>query len=73
MPMAEQQDGPSWKSAARGESAWKEAMEKVASRNQAARAAGKKRREEHLREREAVRQEADARRHARVVSRRRAR
>jgi hypothetical protein len=71
--MAEQQDGAGWKSAARGESAWKEAREEVASRNQAARAAGKKRQEEQLREREALRQAAEARRHARVLERHRAR
>jgi hypothetical protein len=71
--MAEQQDGSGWKSAARGESAWKEAREQVASRNQTARAAGKRRREAYQREREALRQAADARRHATLVRRHRAR
>jgi hypothetical protein len=68
--MDEQQGGPGWKSAARGESAWKEAMEQVASRNQAARKAGKQRRDAYLRERDALRQAAEARRHAALVRRR---
>jgi hypothetical protein len=69
--MSEQHDGSGWKTAARGESAWKEAMERVASRNQEARKAGKLRREADLRERAAVRQAAEARRQAKLVSRRR--
>jgi hypothetical protein len=67
--MSEQHETPGWKSAARGEAAWKEAMEQVASRNQAARAAGKQRRDAYTRERDAVRQAADAKRHATLVRR----
>jgi|Tabmets5t2r1_1033131.scaffolds.fasta_scaffold20946_4 hypothetical protein len=63
--MAEQDDGSGWKSSTRGEQAWKEAMEHVASRNAAARKAGKLEREEYEREREDVRRAAAARRQAR--------
>jgi hypothetical protein len=71
MDMAEQHDGSDWQSAARGESAWKEARDQVASRNQEARKAGKLRRETYQRERDAVRQAAEARRHAELLNRRR--
>jgi hypothetical protein len=53
--MAKQDDGAGWKSSTRGEQAWKEAMEHVASRNAAARKAGKLEREAHEREREDLR------------------
>jgi hypothetical protein len=66
----DEEHGSGWKSSARGESAWKEAREQVASRNQEARKAGKLRRKAYLRERDALRQAADARRHAALVSRR---
>jgi hypothetical protein len=62
--MAEQDDGSGWKSSTRGEQAWKEAMEHVASRNAQARKAGKLEREEYEREREGVRRAAAARRQA---------
>src|ERR687891_1180798 len=42
--MAEQGDGSGWKSSSRGEKAWKEATERVASRNAEARKAGRVRR-----------------------------
>jgi hypothetical protein len=69
--MSGQDDGSGWKSAARGESAWKEAREQVASRNEAVRKAGKLRREADRRERDAARQAAEARRHALLLNRRR--
>jgi hypothetical protein len=69
MGMAEQDDGSGWKSSTRGEQAWKEAMERVASRNAAARKAGKLEREEYEREREDVRRAAAARRQAQHVDR----
>jgi hypothetical protein len=65
-----QQDGSStWKSSSRGELAWKEARERVASRNAEARKAGKAERESYERERELVRQTAAARSHAELVNR----
>ena len=60
-------DGSGWKSSARGESAWKEAREQVASRNEAARKSGKRVRDAYLREREHVRRAAEARRHAKLL------
>ena len=68
--MAKQDDGDGWKSSTRGEQAWKEAMEDVASRNAAARRAGKLEREEYERGREDMRRSAAARRHAELMSRR---
>jgi hypothetical protein len=60
-----QQDGSStWKSSTRGEVAWKEARERVASRNAEA-----AERESYERERELVRQTAAARSHAELVNR----
>ena len=67
--MAMQDDGPGWKSSTRGEQAWKEAMERVASRNAAARRAGKLEREAYEREREGVRRAAAAKRHEQLMSR----
>jgi hypothetical protein len=69
--MGEQHEGPAWKTAARGESAWKEAREEVATRNQEARKAGRVQREAYLRERAAARRAAEARREATMLSRRR--
>jgi hypothetical protein len=68
--MAEQDDGSSWKSSTRGEQAWKEARERVASRNAEARKTGKRDREAYERGRENVRQAAAARRHAQLLRRR---
>jgi hypothetical protein len=70
MRMAEQDDGSTWKSSTRGEQAWKEARERVASRNAEARKAGKREREAYERGRENVRQAAAARRHAELLRRR---
>jgi hypothetical protein len=69
--MSEQDGKPEWKSSTRGESAWKETRERVASRNEDARRSGKQRREAYERERASARQTAEARRHAQLLSRRR--
>lgn len=67
--MSGPEDGGGWKSAARGESAWKEQRDQVATRNEAAQKAGKLRREEYAREREAVRQAAEKRRQKSLMGR----
>lgn len=67
--MTKQDDGAGWKSSTRGEQAWKEAMEDVASRNAEARKAGKRRREEYERGREDLRRAAAVRRHEQLMSR----
>jgi hypothetical protein len=54
--------GNRW-SSARGEAAWKEDLERVASRNQAARKAGRARREAYERGRAEARSEAETQRH----------
>jgi hypothetical protein len=71
MRMAEQGDGPGWKSSSRGERAWKEATDLVASRNAEARKAGRLEREAYERVREDVRRADEARRHAQLLGRRR--
>jgi hypothetical protein len=68
--MAEQGEGSGWNSASRGERAWKEAMEAVASRNAEARKAGRLRREAYERGREDLRRAAARRRHAELLNRR---
>ncbi len=65
------QDDGGWKSAARGESAWKEERDEVATRNDAAQKAGKLEREEYTRERTAARKAEEARRHASLTGPRR--
>lgn len=67
--MSWQDDGHGWQSSARGESAWKEAREQVASRNEAARRSAKRARDASEREREDVRRAAEARRHAKLLGR----
>ena len=62
--MAQQDDGSTWKSSTRGEQAWKEERERVASRNAETRKAGKLERETYERGREQARQAAAARRYA---------
>jgi hypothetical protein len=59
-------------SSARGEAAWKAERERVAARNQAARKAGKARREAYERERDEVRHAAERQRHAKLVTKGRA-
>ena len=67
--MTDQDDSSNWKSSTRGEQAWLEARERVASRNAEARKAGKVEREAYERERQIVRQTAAAKSHAELVNR----
>jgi hypothetical protein len=66
--MTKQDDGYDWKSSSRGEQAWKEAREHIASRNAQARKAGRLEREAYERGREDVRRSTEAKRHARLVA-----
>jgi hypothetical protein len=68
--MTQQDDSSTWKSSTRGDSAWKEARERVASRNAEARKAGKVEREAYERERETARRAADAKSDAELLKRR---
>jgi hypothetical protein len=67
--MTDQDDSSNWKSSTRGDQAWKEARERVASRNAEARKAGKVEREAYERARQVVRQTAAAKSHADLVNR----
>jgi hypothetical protein len=71
--MSNDDGGSDWKGSARGDAAWKETMERVASRNVAARKSGKQRRETYEQERADARQSAEARRHAKLLGSRRER
>jgi hypothetical protein len=62
--MTDQADHEGPRSSARGEAAWKENMERVAARNQAARKAGKERRAAYERQRDEARHAAERRRHS---------
>ena len=64
MGMTQQDEGSHWQSSARGEQAWKEATDRIASRNAAARKAGKLRREAYERMREDTRRAGVAKREA---------
>jgi hypothetical protein len=68
--MTEHDDGTGWKSSSRGETAWNEARDRVASRNAEARKQGKQRRESYEREREDARRRAAAKLHAELLGRR---
>jgi hypothetical protein len=68
--MAEQQDGAGWKSSSRGDAAWKETMDRVASRNSEARKQGKIERDTYERGREDARRAASAKRHAKLLNKR---
>jgi hypothetical protein len=68
--VAKHDEGSGWKSSTRGERAWKEAMEAVASRNAEARKAGRLQREAYERDREDARRAAARKRHARLIDRR---
>ncbi|HKP21758.1 MAG TPA: hypothetical protein VJT68_09590 [Thermoleophilaceae bacterium] len=57
----------SWQSSARGEKAWKEVTDEVASRNADTRKAGRSEREEYERGREQERRGADAKRDAKLI------
>jgi hypothetical protein len=69
--MTKSDDQADWKGSTRGDAAWKETMERVASRNAEARKSGKQDRDTYERGRESARQQAEARRHARLLGRRR--
>ena len=68
--MTEQGDRDDWKSSGRGEAAWKETMDRVASRNAEARKQGKRQRDADEQRREAKRRAAAAKRHAELLNRR---
>jgi hypothetical protein len=68
--MAEHDDTAGWKSSSRGETAWKETKERVASRNADARKQGKLQRESYERSREDARRAAAAKQHAQLLNRR---
>jgi hypothetical protein len=68
--MDKQGDGSGWKSSARGERAWKEATEEVASRNADARKVGRSERDAYERGREDVRRAAARKRHAQLLRQR---
>jgi hypothetical protein len=68
--MADQDETPGWKSSSRGEAAWKETKDDVASRNAEARREGKRRRESYERGREDARRQAAAREYAQLLNRR---
>jgi hypothetical protein len=61
---------PAWHSSTRGERAWQEATDRVASRNADARKAGRLEREAYEREREEARRTAAADRDAKLRERR---
>jgi hypothetical protein len=67
---ANQDVASSWQSSTRGERAWKEATDRVASRNADARRAGRVEREEYERGRDDVRRSAAAERRAKLLKRR---
>jgi hypothetical protein len=71
--MAERQPPSEWKGSTRGEAAWKEARERVASRNDEVRRSGKKQREADEQAREDLRRAAELKRQAAVVQRSRSR
>lgn len=69
--MTDRDDGGAFRSSeARGESAWKEATDRVAARNAEARKVGKKEREDYERVRDDARRANAAARHADLLKRR---
>ena len=68
--MTEPADGAGWKSSSRGEAAWKETRDEVASRNAEARKQGRQRRESYERRREDVRRAAAIRQDSHLLKRR---
>jgi hypothetical protein len=62
-------DGAGWKSSTRGEAAWKETRERIASRNADARKQGRQRRESYEQSREAARRATAARQRAQLRDR----
>jgi hypothetical protein len=71
--MSDQAEPANRWSSARGEAAWKEETERVAARNQAARKAGKERREAYERQRDAARRDAERQRHLDLMAKDRSR
>jgi hypothetical protein len=69
--MSDEVEHEEGESSARGEAAWKEARERIAERNHAARKAGKQRREAYERQREEARRAAERERHSILLARRR--
>jgi hypothetical protein len=68
--MTDQDDGPTWRSSeARGERAWKEATDRIASRNDAVQKAGKQEREAYERAREDARRARSTERREQVMKR----
>jgi hypothetical protein len=67
---AKEEIDSTWHSSARGERAWKETTDRVASRNADARKVGRSEREEHERGREDARRRAAAERDAKLRKRR---
>jgi hypothetical protein len=67
--MGEHDDGAGWSSSTRGEAAWKETRERIASRNADARKQGKQRREAYEQTREDARRAAAARHRAELLNR----
>jgi hypothetical protein len=65
--MTDQANQEQHKPSARGEAAWKEARERVAQRNAAARKAGKERREAYERKQDATRRAREHQRQANLV------
>ena len=65
-----QEVSPGWQSSCRGERAWKEAVEDLASRNAEARKAGRVEREAYERGREEARRAAAAERRSKLLARR---
>ena len=61
---------PDWTSSTRGDRAWKEETDRVASRNADARKAGRIEREAYERQRDEARHVADAERRAKLVKKR---
>jgi hypothetical protein len=68
--MAELDEGSGWKSSGRGEAAWKETREGIASRNAEARKRGKEQRESYERGRADARRAAAARVRDQLLKRR---
>jgi hypothetical protein len=68
--MAEQDETSGWTSSSRGEAAWKETKDDVASRNAEARREGKRKRETYERGREDARRAAAAKQRAALLNRR---
>jgi hypothetical protein len=68
--MPQHDDGSGWKSSSRGDAAWKEITDDVASRNAEARKRGKQQRESYERTREDARRAAEAKQHVKLLKRR---